>query len=89
MLICIYTLIENRVMLVIQQHHLFFKHKYSLERDVECLFSRCDMSLLLKCVGSGYFASEREIEVASKLLYAHVALRVRAKSTALLKYDSL
>jgi hypothetical protein len=74
MLICDYTFIENCVMHVIQQHHLFFNHKCTVERDVECLFSRCDMGLLLKCNGPGYFASEREIEVACISLYVHVAL---------------
>jgi hypothetical protein len=74
MLICIYTLIENCVMRIIQRHHLFFNHKYPVERDVECSFSRCDTGLLLKCIGPGYFASEREVEGACKSLYDHVAL---------------
>jgi len=60
-------------MRVIQQHHSFFNHKCTVERDVECLFSRCDMGLLLKCIGPGYFASEREIEVACISLNVHVA----------------
>ena len=74
MLICDYALIENRVMRVIQQHHLFFNHKCTVERDVECLFSRCDMDLLLKCIRTDYFASEREIEVACISLCVHVVL---------------
>jgi hypothetical protein len=61
-------------MRIIQQHHLFFNNKCTVERDVECLFSRSDMGLLLKCTGPGYFASEREIEVACISLYVRVAL---------------
>ena len=68
MLIYISTLIENCIMLVIQHHHLFLNHKYAVEREAECLFSRCDTGLLLKCIGPSYFAAEREIEVACKSL---------------------
>ena len=74
MSICDYTFIENCVMRVVQQRHLFFNQKCTVERDVECLFSRCDMGLLLKCIGPGYFASEREIEVACISLYVHAEL---------------
>jgi hypothetical protein len=76
-------------MLVIQHHHLFLNHKYAVEREAECLFSRCDTGLLLKCIGPSYFAAEREIEVACKSLYVHAALQVFMKPRAPVKCDSL